>query len=51
MTPKQINGINWYEIPNEIGQANSGMREFDSLKKSRINNIKSVISKTHPFKI
>lgn len=28
LTLKQINGINWYEIPNEISQANSGMREF-----------------------
>ena len=49
MTLKHINGISWYDFPNEIGQANSGIREFDSLKKSRINNIKSAVSKTHPF--
>lgn len=29
---EQINGISGCEIANEIGQANSGIRELDSLK-------------------
>lgn len=49
----QINGINGCESANEIGQANSGMREFDSLRKSKREDTKSVefdyIPKGHIF--
>lgn len=32
---EQINRINGYEISNEIGQGNSGMNVYDSLKKRK----------------
>lgn len=40
MTLRQINGINGCEIANEIGQANSGMTKFNSLRKRKIDNSK-----------
>ena len=35
-----MNGINGCEVANEIGQANSGMRKFNSLRKSKIDDSK-----------
>lgn len=54
MTLRQINGINGCEIANEIGQANSGMREFNSLRKSKKDDSKLEcpieLQKDIPFK-
>lgn len=43
MTLTQINEINGCELANEIGQANSGMRDFDSLRKSKREDTKSEV--------